>query len=135
EQKGSQAFCPTIERSVAFHANDSVSDDKVRANCRADVENALVNSGPVENILRPAVPAAWDNTKHVFHAERDAGPVVRLHLRHGHDEVRCEDGSREPEMSETGIVGLELCLDELVAIQINKPNLAVRELIGETGLV
>jgi hypothetical protein len=41
-----------------------------------NVENAFVNAGPVEDILRPAVSAARDNPKHVFQTERDSGPMV-----------------------------------------------------------
>ena len=38
-------------------------------------------------------------------------------------------------MAETGIVGLKLRLDQFVAIEIDECDLAMRELIAETGLV
>ena len=38
-------------------------------------------------------------------------------------------------MAETGIVGLELRFDELVAIEIHERDLAVGKLIGQASLI
>ena len=40
-----------VEGTITLHGDDSVSDDEVGTNCRTDVENALVNAGPVETFL------------------------------------------------------------------------------------
>ena len=92
-----------------------------------------MDSGPVKDILGPAVSAGGNNPEHVFHAECDVGPVACFHLRHGHDEIGCEDGPWEPQVAKTGIVGLELRFDELVAIEIHGCDLAVRKLIAEAA--
>ena len=94
-----------------------------------------MDSGPVKNIFRPAVPAARHNAKHVFHAECDPGPVVCFHLRHGRDEIGRQNGSWQPQVAEAGIVGLELRFDEIIPIEIHECDLAVRKLIAEAGLV
>src|SRR5215831_2318944 len=68
----------TVEWAIPFHGDDRVGDHEVGPDGGADVENAFVNSCPVQNIFRPAVPAAWDYPEHVFHAECDPGPVMRF---------------------------------------------------------
>src|SRR5437867_166544 len=115
----------TVQRTIALHSDNAISDDEVRAHRGADVENAFVNSDPVQDILRPAVAGARHNAKHVFHAERDPRPVVSLHFRHRYDEIRCEDSSWQPQMVETGVVGLKLRFDELVAIEIHECDFAL----------
>src|SRR5262245_594198 len=128
-------FLRSVERAVAFHCDDRVSDHELRTDRGTNVENACVNAGPVDDVLRPAVTGPGHNAKHVLHAERDTGPVVGLHLRHGYDEIRHQDCSREPQVTKTGIVCLELCFDEFVAIEIDEGNLSVQELIGEASFV
>ena len=86
----------SVQRAVALHRDNRVSDDKVRADRGANVENAFVNAGPMEDVLGPAIAASGDNAKHVFHAQGDPGPVMGFHFRHGHDEIRTQNGSREP---------------------------------------
>jgi hypothetical protein len=61
--------------------------------------------------------------------------MVGFHFGHGNDEIRREDGSWEPQVVETGVVGLELRLDELVAIEIHEEDLAVPDVIAETSFV
>ena len=89
----------------------------------------------MQHILRPAVSAAGDNSKHVFHAERDAGPVMRFHFRHGHDEIGRQNGSWKPQVAEAGIVRLKLRFDQLVAIEIHEGHLAGGQLIGEASFI
>jgi hypothetical protein len=38
-------------------------------------------------------------------------------------------------MAKTGVVGLEFCLDELVAIEIDEPDMAMREMIAKTRVM
>ena len=89
----------------------------------------------MKNILGPAVSVARHNTKHVFHAERDTGPVMRFHFRHGYDEIRCEDGSWKPQVAKTGVIGLKLRFDQPIAIEIHEGDLSLRKLIAEPGFV
>ena len=72
----------TVERTVALHGDDAVGDHKVDRNRCAQIENALLNAFPMQDILWSSVPRAGDNSKHVLHSERHARPVVRLDLRH-----------------------------------------------------
>src|ERR1051326_8026263 len=124
-----------IEWPVAMHGNNGISDHEMRTNRGTDVENAFVNSGPMQDILRPAVAATRHNTKHVFHAERDPGPVMRFNFGHGYNAIRSEDGSRKPQIAEAGIVGLKFRFDQFVAMEIHESELALRELVAEAGLV
>jgi len=87
EQNGVKLFCHAIKRSIAFHSDDPIGDHEVRTNRGANVENTFMDSGPMQDILGPAIAAARNNPKHVFHAEGDAGPVVCFHFRHGHYEI------------------------------------------------
>ena len=56
----------SVERSIAFHRHNPVRDNEVDRNGCAQIENALLNAFPVENILRPSVSRARHYTKHVF---------------------------------------------------------------------
>jgi hypothetical protein len=56
-----------------------------------------------------------------------------FYFGHGHDEIRPENGSGEPQMAKTGIVGVKFRFDQIVAIEIYECDLALRELIGEAG--
>src|SRR6185369_3724554 len=56
-----------LDRPVALHAHDAVDDGKARHRQRAvDVEDALVDARPVQDVLRPAVDSARDAAKHVL---------------------------------------------------------------------
>ena len=129
-----ERFRRTVEWTVAFHSDDCVSDHEVRTDRGADVENAFVNSCPVKDVFRPAVTGARNDPKHVLHAQRDAGPVMRLHLGHRDDEVGCQNGSWKPQVAKTGIVRLKPGFDEFVAIEIYKCDLAMHKLIAEAGI-
>ena len=102
---------------------------------RADIENAFVDAGPVEDILGPTVAGSGNDAEHVLHAQRDPSPMMRFHFRHGYDEIGRKDSARQPQLAEAGIVRLELRFDEVVAIQIDELDLAMQHLIGETGFV
>ena len=94
-----------------------------------------MDAGPVKDILGPAVTASRNDSEHVFHAQRNPGPVMRLHLWHGYDEIGRKNSSGQPEVAQAGIVGLKLGFDEVVAIQIDELDLAMQKLIGETRFV
>src|SRR6267378_4612174 len=135
QQNGLKVLWHTVKWSITLHCDDAVCDDELRPNRRANVENAFVDSSPVKDILRPAVAAARNNAKHVLHAERDSGPMMRFHFRHGDDEVRLENGSWKPQVPKPGIVGLNLRFDQLVTIEIHERDIAMRKLVAEAVLV
>jgi hypothetical protein len=41
----------SVERTIAFHRHDCVCDHKTDRNRGADIENASLNTAPVENVL------------------------------------------------------------------------------------
>ena len=77
-----QLASASLKRSIAFHCSNTICDHEVNRNRRADVENAFVNSAPVQQILRPALLHARHNAEHILQAEGDPCPMVRLHLGH-----------------------------------------------------
>src|SRR5271165_7562934 len=97
-------------------------------NSGAQIEDALLNALPVENILRPSVSRSRHYAKHVLHAERDARPVMGLDLRHGNQEICFQNGPREPEICHARIVRAEWSADEFVAIQIYESDLFISEI-------
>src|SRR5262245_16167153 len=107
----------------------------MRPNSRADIQDAFVDPCPMENVFRPAVSIARDNPKHLFQAQRDAGPVMCFHLRHRHDEIRCDYGSWKPQFAETGKVSSKPRFDQFVAIEIDEGDLAVDKLIPQSCFV
>ena len=45
----------TVERAIALHRDDAVSDHEMNGNSCAHIENAFLYAFPVQNILRPSV--------------------------------------------------------------------------------
>src|ERR1039457_2753760 len=86
----------SVQRPVTFHRHNAVRDDEMHWNRRTNIENAPVDSLPMQNILRPAVLCARHYPEHVFHAQGNASPVVGLDLRHRHHEVRFEYSPWQP---------------------------------------
>ena len=135
KQNNSKLLCGAVEWTVACHSDNRISDNKMRPNSRADIQDALVDPCPMQNVFRPAIAIAGDNSEHVFQAQRDAGPVVCFDFRHRHDEIRCDYESWKPQVAETGIVSTKLRFDQFVTIEIDKVNLALGKLIRQSGLV
>src|SRR3989442_1278236 len=79
------SFSP-LQRPIAFHYLDSISYHKVNERSRADVQDALVNPMPVQDVLRPTILHPRHDTEHILQTQRDARPVMCLDLRHGYDE-------------------------------------------------
>ena len=79
----------SVQRSISFHGDHSVRDNKVDRHRCADVEDTAMDSLPVENILRPAIFSSRHDAEHVLHAKRDACPMVRL-LILGMDTVKSD---------------------------------------------
>ena len=100
DDEASEWFGSTHDRPVALHADDGVNDGEVRLDRGVDIENGLRNSGVMQDILRPAVDDARHDAEEVFHGAGDAGPVVRLQLGHGDDEVRGEERPGQVQFAE-----------------------------------
>jgi hypothetical protein len=118
----------TMQWPVALHANNSVSDDKVRGNCGVDVEDTSIDAPPVEGILRPSVRDAWHDAKQILHAQCDARPVVCFNLRHRNHKVAIQDRPWQPQEFETGESRLERHLHDLIPVQIHEPDSPLPEL-------
>jgi hypothetical protein len=71
-----------IEWSVAFHRHDPVSNHEMNWSGCAEIENALLDPFPVQDVLRLSVARAGDNPEHVLQGQRHARPVMRLDLRY-----------------------------------------------------
>ena len=69
-----------------------------------------------------------DDAEHVFQAERHTRPVVCLHLRHGHNEVCCQNALWYPQRIEPCEGRRHLHLPHVVSIQIHETQLAVPQL-------
>src|SRR6202521_4219589 len=127
-----QMSMSSIQRSVAFHGDDTVRDYKVNWRRRTDVEDATVDSFPVEDVLGPTVLGAGDHTEHIFHAQRDTGPVMCFDLWHRHYEVRGENSPRQPQMLQAGVGCPRWHLAQFIPVQVNEPDLVAAQLIGES---
>ena len=126
-----QVSMGSVQRAVAFHGNDSIGNHEVRPNCRADVENASLDALPMENVFWPPVDGARNYAKHVLHRQRDPGPMVGFHLRHGHKEIRIQYSPRQPERFHRRIAASGADLDNLVAIQVDKLDFPVSQMVAE----
>src|SRR5262245_22845240 len=99
EDAGALRLAP--DGAVALHADDAVDDRELRhRQGGVEIENALVDAGPVQRILRPAVDGARQNPEHVLQRRRHTDPVVRLELGHRDEQIGFEDGRRQVEASE-----------------------------------
>src|SRR5271157_5380028 len=99
----SQRTRSAVEWPVSFHRNNAVRDHKVDRNSCAQIEDALLNAFPVENILRPSVPCARHYAEHVLHTKSDTRPMMGFDFRHRHQEIRFQHSPREPEISHARI--------------------------------
>ena len=79
----SQGTRCAVERPVAFHRQNPISNYEADRNGGAQIKDALLNAFPMENILGPTVSRTRHDTEHVLHTERDARPVMGLNLGHG----------------------------------------------------
>jgi hypothetical protein len=124
----------SVQWAVAFHGHDRICDHKVNRHSGADVENALLDAVPMEDVLGPTVSASGDYTEHVLHAESDAGPVMRLYFWHRNEKISLHHGLREPEVLHSGVAGAEIHADQLVTVQICESNSIVSEALCITTL-
>src|SRR5579859_962624 len=127
EDKTTKGPRRSVKGAISFHRENCVRDHKVNRYRRAYIENALLNSSPVKDILRPAVLAPRNNTKHILHAEGDARPVMRLYLGHRDKEISFKNGPRQVQMREIGIAGTKGRTHQFVAIQVYEADLPFPE--------
>jgi hypothetical protein len=88
----------------------------------------------VENVLRPSISCTGYNTEHVLHAERDAGPVVSLDLRHGDKEISLKHGARKPQVLHACVTGAQRCANQFIPIEIDETDLFLLEILIITTL-
>src|ERR1022692_4385879 len=64
----------SLQGAVPLHGLDSVGNHEVIRDGRTDIEDALVNSVPMETVLGPTVSHPGYDAEHVLQTERDTGP-------------------------------------------------------------
>src|SRR5207247_10960796 len=127
-------LCLALDRPVALHTHDAVDDGELRYRDGAlDVDDALVESRPVKHVLRPSVHRAGNHAEQILEGEGHAGPVVRLQLRHGDQQIGPEYRLRERELPElresaSGADGLGV-----VEVEIEILDVPLPEDVPETG--
>src|SRR6516225_9365140 len=124
----------SMKRPVPFHRDNAISDDKVDWYRCTDIEDAAMNPLPMEEILRPSVPVARNDAKHILHAKSDASPVVGLDLGHRDDEIRCQDRSRHPQVVQAGVVRPRRYFHQFVTVEVNERHPLRTQLSIESAL-
>src|SRR5271165_5577755 len=94
----SQRARSTVKGTVSFHRHYAVRDNEMNGNRGTEIEDALLNALPVEDILRPSVSRSRHYAEHVLHAESDARPVMGLYFRHRHNKICFQHSPGEPEI-------------------------------------
>jgi len=124
-----------VKGTISFHRDNSVGDYEMNRHRCTNIQNALLDTSPMKNVLRPTVLAPRDNPEHVLHAQSDTGPVVHLYLWHGDNEVRLQDCSGKPEVLQVGVRSGKPRPDEFVAVEIHERNFVQLQLllIGALG--
>ena len=56
------------QRAIAFHADNSISDHKMNGHRRYDIDNALLNAAPVQEVLGLPILHTRHHSEHVLHA-------------------------------------------------------------------
>src|SRR6516165_7500286 len=95
----------SVYGSIALHGNYAIRNHELDRHRCADVENAAMNSLPMENILRPAILVPRHDSEHVLHAERNSSPMMGLDLRHRYNKIRIQNGPGKPQVFHTRIRG------------------------------
>src|SRR3974377_478931 len=116
-----------VERPVSFHGDNSVCNHQMNWNSGAHVKDALLDALPMENVLRPSVPRTRHDAKHVLHAQCAAGPGGRFDLWLGDQEVGFQHSAGEPQVPHSCIACPQRCVNQFVAIEVNKADLLVSE--------
>src|SRR5271157_168421 len=75
------------DRAIAFHADDAVNYREVRSDGDVDVKYRLLDSFPMEDVLRPTIKDTRHHPKEILHGERDPCPVMSLEFGHRDDPV------------------------------------------------
>src|SRR5215472_17393574 len=56
----------SLDRAIAFHAQDAVHDGEIRPDRARDIEHGPRDPRPMENVLGPPVATARHNAEHVL---------------------------------------------------------------------
>ena len=87
----------------------------------------------MQNVLGPAVDAAGHASEAVLQRQRDADPVVRLQLRHGHHHVGLAQKSRDPELTEPHVAARERRPNDGRLVEVDEAEPRVVERLLEPG--
>ena len=58
----------TVEWAIALHCDNTICNHEVNRYRCANIEDALLNPCPMEDVFGPSVSRPWHNTEHVLHA-------------------------------------------------------------------
>ena len=86
----------------------------------------------MEDVFGPAIAAAGDDAKKIFHGKRDAGPVMRFELGHGDEKVGAENGLRQIELLEERSASFEFDALDVVSVEIAEVAAKFASEFGET---
>jgi hypothetical protein len=124
----------SLNWAIPFHTEDTIDDDEIGAGGGVDVEDGAVDAGPVENVFGPAIATSGNDAEKIFHGERDAGPVVRFELGHGHEKVDAKNGFGQIEVLEERGAGFEFNALDIVNVEVAEVAArSVAEGAGEFG--
>src|SRR5207249_9750758 len=90
EDKDAAGFGLALDRSVAFHPDNPISNYKMGPDRTVNIQYAFLDSMPVKKILGPAIFHTRNNAKHIFHRKRHASPMVGLNFWHRHQEISAQ---------------------------------------------
>src|SRR5262249_46216819 len=85
--QGTQRPGGAVQRAVPFHADDAVHDRQVRRPGQCDIDDAVVDPPPVQLVLGPSITDAGERAEEVLQGQGCPGPVVRLQLGQGDQDV------------------------------------------------
>src|SRR4029077_6684238 len=130
----SQWTSSAVEWAVPLHCHNAVGDNEVDRDGRAHIKNAFLNALPVENVLWPAVPRARYDAEHVFHTQRNAGPVMSFDFWHRDQKVRLQHCARKPKAPHSHEARAQLSANQFVAIEIDKTDILIAKRLSITAL-
>ena len=110
-----------VEWPVSFHCHDAVRDNEVDRNGGAQIENALLNALPVEDILRPSVSRAG-TTPNMFFMLRVTPDQPCLIFGMETRKSVFQHSPREPEALHAGIARAEWSANQFVAVQVDESD-------------
>src|SRR5207247_3473897 len=100
-----------------------------------NVDDAVVDAAPVQLVLGPAVADSRQRAKKILERKGRSGPVVRLELRQGDDDIGREDRSRQVERLQAGQSAKIWALDRFVMVNVREGHFVVSQDIAQAALL